>query len=64
MVGDRLDTDILWGNACGMGSTLLVMTGVTGAAEAAALPPGDPHRPSFTLDSFGSLHRLLAELGE
>jgi phosphoglycolate/pyridoxal phosphate phosphatase family enzyme len=59
MVGDRLDTDILFGNAGGLGSTLLVMTGVTSAAEVDALPAGDPMRPTHVLDSFGDLHTLM-----
>jgi phosphoglycolate/pyridoxal phosphate phosphatase family enzyme len=59
MVGDRLDTDILFGNAGGLGSSLLVMTGVTSEAELAALREGDAHRPTHVLDSFGDLHKLM-----
>lgn len=64
MVGDRLDTDILFGNRNGLHSTLLVMTGVTTDAELDALPADDPHIPTFVLDSFADfLHyaRIVAE---
>ena len=59
MVGDRLDTDIAFGNAGKLGSTLLVLTGVTSAADAAAVPPGDARRPSHVLGSFGELHAVV-----
>ena len=55
MVGDRLDTDILFGNAGGFAATLLVMTGVTDAATLAALPAGDQRAPTHVVDSLGDL---------
>ncbi len=60
-IGDRLDTDILFGNAGGLGSTLLVLTGVTHASDVAALPEGDPSKPTHVLESLGDLPRLLRE---
>lgn len=60
MVGDRLDTDILFGNSGGLGSSLLVLTGVSSVADAAKYPEGDHHRPTHFVDSFGSLAALIA----
>ena len=62
MVGDRLDTDIAFGNAAGVGSTLLVLTGVTHASDLERIVD-DALRPTFVLDSFGDLHGLLLEAG-
>lgn len=59
MVGDRLDTDIAFGNAGRLAASLLVLTGVTERAAAEALPPGDALRPTHVLDSLGSLAGLL-----
>jgi ribonucleotide monophosphatase NagD (HAD superfamily) len=59
MVGDRLDTDILFGNSGGLASTLFVQTGISTQAEVDALSPGDPHRPTHVIRSFGDLARLL-----
>ncbi|KAJ3234403.1 hypothetical protein HDU81_001442 [Chytriomyces hyalinus] len=50
MVGDRLDTDILFGHQGGL-KTLLVMTGVT---TADGLEQSDI-RPDFVIDSLGNL---------
>lgn len=55
MVGDRLDTDILWGNQGGLAGSLLVMTGVTHEGQLRALPQGDKHTPSHVVPSFGDL---------
>lgn len=60
MVGDRLDTDIEFGFACGMG-TVLVMTGVvteqsySAAASAAAAASGGFRPPDYVMASFGDL---------
>ncbi len=54
VVGDRLDTDIAGAVAAGMPS-LLVLTGVSGPAEAFAAPP--QHRPTYV----GADLRALAE---
>ena len=58
-VGDRLDTDILFGNRGGLAASLLVMTGVTKREDLGKYPEGDPHRPSHVLGSFGSLASML-----
>ena len=63
MVGDRLDTDILFGAQAGLGATLLVYTGVTQRGEVAALPAGDARTPSHELDSLGDLAQLLEQWG-
>lgn len=59
MVGDRLDTDILFGNKGGFAATLLVLTGVTTQAQLDALPAGDACTPSHYLDSLGDLQTWL-----
>lgn len=61
MIGDRLDTDILWGNQGGLASTLLVGTGVTSDAARDALAPGDPARPTHAVDSLGSIAAWLGK---
>jgi phosphoglycolate/pyridoxal phosphate phosphatase family enzyme len=63
MVGDRLDTDMLFGNGGGLRSTLLVLTGVSSVDDAAARPEGDKHRPTHYVDSFGTLGALAKASG-
>jgi 4-nitrophenyl phosphatase len=53
MVGDRLDTDIQFGIAGGLGGTLLVLTGVTTLDEMKEAP--DHMRPSVYIDKLGDL---------
>jgi 4-nitrophenyl phosphatase len=52
MVGDRLDTDIQFGKAGGVG-TLLVLTGVTSKGDLAA--PNPAVVPDFVTKSIGDL---------
>ena len=52
VVGDRLDTDIAGGNAAKM-DTLLVLTGVSTAADLLAAPPHQ--RPRFVAADLGAL---------
>ena len=59
MVGDRLDTDIMFGNAGGLGSTLLVLTGVSSVEEVDSLPAGSQLRPTHIVASLGDLCSLL-----
>jgi len=56
MVGDRLSTDILWGNTMGM-DTLLVLTGVTTSKDLEL--DSCVARPSFIASSLGELHKFL-----
>ena len=58
MVGDRMNTDIQFGNSAGM-RTLLVLTVVNSRADAEALPADDVQRPTFITDSFADLQALL-----
>ena len=53
MVGDRLATDIAFGQAAGM-ATALVLTGVTTRAEAQQADPG----PDYVWESVGELERV------
>jgi phosphoglycolate/pyridoxal phosphate phosphatase family enzyme len=57
MVGDRLETDIAMGRRAGLW-TCLVLSGISTAEEAAALPPED--RPHWVIAGVGELPGLLA----
>lgn len=59
MVGDRVDTDIEGGRAVGV-PTLLVMTGVTDAAELAACPP--QARPTYLAADLSGLLEAQPEV--
>jgi len=59
MVGDRLDTDVEGGRAAGV-ATLLVLTGVSDAAEVLAAPPA--RRPDHIVADLGALRRAPTEL--
>lgn len=59
VVGDRLDTDIQGGRAAGM-PTLLVLTGVSDAAELLAAPP--EARPDYVGADLDALDRTPDEL--
>ncbi|XP_005523279.1 PREDICTED: phosphoglycolate phosphatase [Pseudopodoces humilis] len=65
MVGDRLDTDILMGNDCGL-TTLLTLTGVTALDEVRGhQDSGCPARHSLVPDYYvDSIADLLPALGE
>jgi HAD superfamily hydrolase (TIGR01457 family) len=60
VVGDRLDTDIAAGRAAGM-PTLLVLTGVSGAADLLAAPA--EQRPDHVGADLGALTAPVASLG-
>lgn len=59
MVGDRLDTDVAGGRAAGV-ATLLVLTGVSDAAEVLAAPPES--RPDHIGADLRALRRSAVEL--
>lgn len=54
MIGDRLDTDIMFGNAGGV-STALVLSGVNQAEDVAGLPKGGENTPTYLMKKLGSL---------
>lgn len=65
MVGDRLDTDILMGNTCGL-TTLLTLTGVTTLEEVKGHEESDcPARqslvPDYYVDSIADLLPALQD---
>lgn len=55
MVGDRLDTDMMFGNAGGM-ATMLVLTGCSTEEDLVSVRDDDPARPDFVLPFFGMLY--------
>jgi 4-nitrophenyl phosphatase len=57
MIGDRLNTDIAFGQAGGL-ATLLVLTGVTKEKEVFGSSP-DPVIPDYVTGSIGDLRALL-----
>ncbi len=59
MIGDRLDTDVEGGRAAGM-ATLLVLTGVSDAAELLAAPA--ERRPDYVGADLAALTRPADEL--
>lgn len=64
VIGDRLDTDIEGAHNAGLDS-LLVLTGVTGAAELVSAAPNE--RPSYIspgLEGLAEVHRVPERLGE
>ena len=54
MVGDNLDTDIAFGNRCGL-KTLLVFSGATTREMADALPEDSISKPTYVASSLGDL---------
>jgi hypothetical protein len=59
MIGDRLDTDVEGGRAAGM-ATLLVLTGVSDAAELLAAPPA--LRPDYVAADLSALTQAAEDL--
>ena len=60
MVGDRLDTDILFGNTGGFSSTLLVLTGVTSRADVKNLSTDDKRMPTHIVETLGDLSTWIS----
>lgn len=60
MVGDRLDTDILFGNAGGV-STALVLTGVSQRADLEGLKIGEAGTPTYLMERLGVLFPAVTE---
>lgn len=58
MVGDRLDTDIMFGKNCKL-VTLCVLSGITSAKQIEALPVNSDLRPDFLADSVQDLLDLM-----
>lgn len=54
MVGDRLDTDIMFGNGGGI-STALVLTGVSEMSDVIGLEAGGDKTPTYLLKKLGDL---------
>ncbi|CAN0077010.1 unnamed protein product [Ascophyllum nodosum] len=54
MVGDRLDTDIKFGNAAGV-SSALVLTGVSEAADVVGLPADGEKTPTYLMEKLAFL---------
>ncbi len=54
MVGDRLDTDIMFGNGGGI-STALVLTGVSEMSDVIRLEAGGDKTPTYLLEKLGNL---------
>jgi len=59
MIGDRMDTDVEGGRAAGL-ATLLVLTGVSDAAELLAAP--QRRRPDYVASDLAALTRPAADL--
>lgn len=62
MVGDRLETDILFGHRCGM-TTVLTLTGVSGLEEAQAYLAAGQHDlvPHYYVESIADLMEGLED---